>query len=282
MTAPRAKIRGCRSRKINSFEFAMLNLVCSDLKQSVASWRLWTLLGWLEVRQRYARSRVGPFWLTISMGVMIASIGVVYGTLLGQKMSDYLPFLSISLVMWGVLSQIVNEGSVAYINSAHYIRQASTPKLIYMLQVVWRNLVILAHNFLIVLLLLALYGVKNWMALPLFLPALLLFLLNALWIAMVAGLLSARFRDLPQIVGALMQIAFYITPIIYHPSALRRFSFIIDFNPLAYLIDLVRAPLIGEFPSVLTWTVTIAMAVVGWIVALLLTGRYLKRIPYWV
>lgn len=260
----------------------MLNLVCSDLKQSVASWRLWTLLGWLEVRQRYARSRLGPFWLTISMGVMIASIGVVYGTLLGQKMSDYLPFLAISLVMWSAFSQTVNEGSLAYINSAQYIRQASTPKLIYMLQVVWRNLVILAHNFLIVLLLLAIFGVKSWATLPLFVPALLLYMGNALWMAMVAGLLSARFRDLPQIVGALMQIAFYVTPIIYHPSALNRFSFIVDLNPLAYLVDLVRAPLIGEMPNALTWSVTISMAVGGWIVALLLTGRYLKRIPYWV
>ncbi len=140
----------------------MLNSILTDLRASIASWRLWTLLGWLEVRQRYARSRVGPFWLTISMGVMIASIGVVYGTLFGQKMTDYLPFLSISLVMWTFFSQTVIEGSTAYINSATYIRQASTPKLIYMLQVVWRNLVILAHNFVIIVLLLAVFGVKSW------------------------------------------------------------------------------------------------------------------------
>lgn len=260
----------------------MLNLALADLKQSIASWRLWTLLGWLEIRQRYARSRVGPFWLTISMGVMIASIGVVYGTLFGQKMSDYLPFLATSLVMWGMFSQTIQEGSVAYINSGTYIRQAATPKLIYMLQVVWRNLVVLTHNFAIVVLLLAIFGVKSWATLPLFIPGLALYLLNALWIAMVAGLLSARFRDLPQIIGALIQIAFYVTPIIYRPTSLNRFSFIVELNPLAYLIDVVRAPLTGQLPSALTWGVTIGMAVIGWPLALLLTGRYLKRIPYWV
>ena len=83
----------------------MSNPIITDLKASLASWRLWTLLGWLEVRQRYARSRVGPFWLTISMGVMIASIGIVYGTLFGQKMTEYLPFLAISLVMWTFFAQ---------------------------------------------------------------------------------------------------------------------------------------------------------------------------------
>jgi lipopolysaccharide transport system permease protein len=260
----------------------MFNLILLDLKESVASWRLWTLLGWLEVRQRYARSRLGPFWLTISMGVMIASIGVVYGTLFGQKMSEYLPFLAVSLVMWGSFSQIVIEGSSAYINSSAYIRQTSTPKLIYMLQVVWRNLVILAHNFLIVILLLAIFGVKSWATLPVFIPALILYMVNALWIAMVAGLLSARFRDLPQIIGAFMQIAFYVTPIIFRPNSLSRFSFVVEFNPLAYMIDLVREPLVGQVPSALTWAVTGSMAVFGWFLALALTGRYLKRLAYWI
>lgn len=260
----------------------MLAIAVFDLKQSVASWRLWTLLGWLEVRQRYARSRVGPFWLTISMGVMISSIGIVYGTLFGQKMSDYLPFLSISLVMWTVFASTIQEGSVAYINSGTYIRQAATPKLIYILQVVWRNLVILAHNFLIAIVLLAMFGVKSWETLPLFIPALLLYILNAMWMAMIVALLSARFRDLPQIVSALVQILFYITPIIYRPSSLKRFSFIVDWNPMAHLIDLVRAPLIGEYPPMLSWEVAVGLAIVGWVVALAMTGRYLKRIPYWV
>ncbi|PTB30329.1 ABC transporter permease [Paraburkholderia caribensis] len=260
----------------------MFTLVINDLKQSVASWRLWTLLGWLEVRQRYARSRLGPFWLTVSMGVLIGSIGVVYGTLFGQKMSEYLPFLAISLVMWGTFSQVVTEGSTAYISSGQYIRQASTPKLLYMLQVLWRNLVILAHNFLIILALLMIFGVKSWTTLLVFIPALVLYMANALWMAMVAGLLSARFRDLPQMVAALMQIAFYVSPIIYRPAALNRFSFIVEWNPLAYLIELVRAPLIGQMPDAITWTVTIVMCVCGWFLALVLTGRYLKRIPYWV
>jgi lipopolysaccharide transport system permease protein len=216
------------------------------------------------------------------MGVMIASIGIVYGTLFGQSMEEYLPFIAVSLVMWGTFSQTVVEGSTAYISSGQYIRQASTPKLIFVLQVIWRNLVILAHNFVIVLILLIAFGVKDWATLPLFVPAFLIYMLNALWIAMVAGLLSARFRDLPQIIAALMQIAFYVTPIIYRPKAMSRFSFIVDFNPFAYLIELVREPLIGQMPSALTWGVCIGMGLAGWTLALVLTGRYLKRIPYWI
>jgi ABC-type polysaccharide/polyol phosphate export systems, permease component len=79
-----------------------------------------------RIRQRYARSKLGPFWLTISMGVLVGTMGVVYGSLFGVKLADYLPMLAIGIVMWGLFSSIVNEGSTAYINSANYIRQVHT------------------------------------------------------------------------------------------------------------------------------------------------------------
>ncbi|OYV37211.1 MAG: ABC transporter permease, partial [Thiomonas sp. 20-64-5] len=158
-----------------------LRIALNDLTRSILAWRLWSLLGWLEIRQRYARSKLGPFWLTISMGVLVGTLGVVYGSLFGQKLTDYLPLIATGIVMWGLFSSIVNEGSTAYINSANYIRQVNTPRLIYILQVAWRNTVIFVHNFIIVLVVLLIFGVKSWATLPLFIPGLVLFLLNAMW-----------------------------------------------------------------------------------------------------
>ena len=175
----------------------MFSTALQDLSASLAAWRLWSLLGWLEIRQRYARSKLGPFWLTISMGVIVGSIGVVYGTLFNQNIALYLPMMGIGLVFWGLLTSIINESCMAYINSAGYIRQTATPKLLFMLQVGWRNFLIFIHNFVIVLLLLVVFGSEDWTTLPLFIPGLVLFILNALWIGQVAGLVSARFRDLP-------------------------------------------------------------------------------------
>ena len=254
-----------------------------DLAQTLRAWRLWSLLGWLEIRQRYARSKLGPFWLTISTGVLVATLGVVYGTLMGQKLSGYLPIVAIGLVVWTLFSAAVNEGAMAYINSANYIRQAQTPRLVYVFQVVWRNLVIFAHNAVIVLVVLLLFGVHDWRALPLFLPGLALFVLNATWIAMAVGLLSARFRDLPQIIAALLQVAFYVTPILFRGDMLpARAQWIVRFNPLGYWVDLVREPLMGVFPSPLAWAVGGVAALLGWAAALALTGRYHRRIPYWI
>ncbi|MCK9366928.1 MAG: ABC transporter permease [Metallibacterium scheffleri] len=261
---------------------AALRTATADLNASLKSWRLWSLLGWIEIRQRYARSKLGPFWLTISMGVVIGAIGLVFGALLGQNMDTYLPMLSTGMVMWTLMSTIITEGCNAYINSAQYIRQVHTPRLIYLFQAMWRNFIIFLHNFVIVLIVLGIYGVKSWETVPLFLLGLIVLLLNAVWMAMVVGLFSARFRDLPQIVTAFMQMMYFVTPIMFAASALKKHEWIVTLNPFAYLIDLARQPLLGEWPTPLTWEVALGMTVVGWVFALALTGHYHKRIPYWL
>jgi lipopolysaccharide transport system permease protein len=254
-----------------------------DLYESLRRWRLWSLLGWLEIRQRYTRSKVGPFWLTISMGVLVATLGVVYGSLFGQKLADYLPMIAIGIVMWGLLSGIVNEGCLTYIASANYIRQVQSPRFLYVMQVIWRNLIILAHNLVIIVVVLFVFGVRDAATLPLFVPGFFLFVVNAAWLGALSGLVAARYRDVPQIVAALLQVAFYVTPILFQGRMLAgRHQWIVTYNPLAYLIDIVREPLLGQSPSLLSWEVAAAMAVAGWLATLLATGRLHARIPFWV
>jgi len=259
-----------------------ISIGLADLLRSMLMWRLWTLLGWLEIRQRYARSKLGPLWLTVSMGVLVATMGVVYGALLGRKLSEYLPMVAIGIVVWALFSAIVSEGSSAYIQSADYIRQVRTPRLIYILQVVWKSLVIFAHNSIIILLVILFSGLKNIPLALLSIPGLILLIVNATWIAAFAGLISARFRDFPQIVQALLQVAFYATPILFDANMLGDYDWIVKYNPIAYLMSIVREPIMGAIPGFMSWIVAISMAVVGWITVLYLTGKYHKRIPYWV
>lgn len=254
----------------------------SDLLRSLSMWRLWTLLGWLEIRQRYARSKLGPFWLTVSMGVLVATMGVVYGALLGRELSEYLPMVAIGVVVWALFSAIVSEGSSAFIQSANYIRQVRTPRLIYILQVVWKSLVIFAHNLIIIFLVILFSGMENVTLAFLCIPGLILLILNASWMAAFAGLISARFRDFPQIVQSLLQVAFYVTPILFDAKMLGKHDWIVKYNPLSYLMNIVREPIMGANPSALSWIVALTMAMAGWIIVLYLTGKYHKRIPYWV
>ena len=259
-----------------------LRVGLGDFVESLRRWRLWTLLGWTEIRQRYARSRLGPFWLTISTGVMILCVGLVFGVLFHQSMQQYLPLFGVGLIVWTLISTIVNEGATAYVNAASYMRQIHSPRLIYIFQAVWRNLIIFFHNLVIVACLMAIFGVRHPAAIALAVPGLLLLLLNASWMGALAGLVSTRYRDVPQLITSLMLVGFYVTPVMYERSMLKSHAGLLLYNPFTYLLTDLRRPFLGEYPSPRDWLIAAAMAVVGWVVVIALTGRYHRRLSYWL
>lgn len=254
----------------------------SDFSASIKVYYIWLALGWVEIRQRYSRSKIGPFWLTISMGIMIGALGLVYATLFKTDIRSYLPFLAIGLVFWVFISTTINEGCTAFISSSAYIRQMALPRGVFVLQTIWRNSVILTHNFVIVIIVLVVFHTSSLYYLPSFIFGLFLLTINLLWITTLLAIMCARFRDLPQIVASGLQVAFYITPVIFKREMLDKYPLLVDLNPFAYLVEIVRAPLLGQSVSDRTWIVCGLMALIGLILGLIFHGRYRTRIAYWV
>ena len=242
-------------------------------------------LGWQDVKQRYRRSKLGPFWLTISMGVLIGTLGLVFGGIFNIPMKEFLPFLAIGFMLWAYISTVINEGCTAFISADALIKQLPLPMFLHVLRVIWRNQIILAHNAVIIpLVFLAFLKPLEWVAF-LSIIGLALNTLTLAWIALLAGVVCTRYRDLSQIVTSVLQIAFYVTPIVWMPSQLigtRRGFIFLDANPLYHMIEIVRAPLLGSMPTMTNWLVSIAMAVFGWIFTLVIYGRYKNRISYWL
>lgn len=241
-------------------------------------------LGWQDVRHRYKRSALGPFWLSISMGVMIGTIGMVFGQIFKSPMTEFLPFLAIGMIFWGFMSSVINEGCTSFIASEGIIKQLPLPLFVHIMRMVWRNILILAHNIMIFPFVLLVVGKQlNWTAL-ISIPGFLLVIVNLAWIALILATICARYRDLPQIVGSVMQVLFYLTPIMWMPSLMpdRAAIFIVELNPVYHLFEVIRAPLMGYLPKVTNWKVCFLMAVVGWIIALAFYGRYKRRIAYWI
>ena len=253
-----------------------------DLCQGLGSFRLWTFLGWLDIRQRYARSTLGPFWITLSMGVMVGSMGVVYGTLFGQNMAHYLPMVGDGFVVWGLISGILNESCSAYINNANYIRQNNAGLWVYLFQVVWRQALMFGHNAVISVGLMVAFGFPAAGGVWLVVPGLLLLVANLVWMGQIFAILSARYRDVPQMVTAVVQIFFYVTPLMWRPDMLHHYRWILTFNPFGALVDISRAPLLGMAPSGQSWLVAVGMAAVGWPLAIFVSSRKLHLIAYWV
>lgn len=259
-------------------------IALSDIVSATRRYSLVGMLGWQDVRQRYRRSAVGPFWLTISMAVMIGTIGFVFGQIFKSPITEYLPFLAAGVIFWGFISTVIAEGCTSFIAAEGIIKQLPIPLFVHILRMIWRNILILAHNIVIFpIVLLAVDRPLSWMAL-ISIPGLLLVVVNLTWIALILGVLCARYRDLPQIVGSILQIVFYLTPIMWMPNLLpeRAGIYLLDSNPAYHLLEIIRAPLLGQLPTTSNWEISLAMALIGWALAIEVYGRYKRRIAYWL
>lgn len=243
---------------------------------------LWTTIGLQDIRQRYRRSIIGPFWLTISMGVMVAALGLLYGTIFGQQLDEYLPYLAAGFVCWGLMSSLIIDGTGAFIASEGKIKQLSAPLSIHVYSVAWSNLIIFLHNIWVFFVVALWYGKMPGGIILLVVPAVVLLLVNGMWVGLLLGLLSTRFRDIPPIVASVVQVMFFLTPVIWRPEMLPGRALILDLNPFYYFVELVRAPLMGQVPSSNIVLGVVVITLAGWALTLVFYTSYRWRLAYWV
>jgi ABC-type polysaccharide/polyol phosphate export permease len=253
-----------------------------DFYLGLQAWPVWAMLGWSDIRLRYRRSVLGPLWITLSMSVLIVALGFIYSHIFRQSISTYLPYLAMGFVVWGFVSTTVTESCSAFQESERIIKQVKVPFSVFVLRVIWRNFIVLLHTVILIIPVSIIFGIVPQLTTLLVIPGLALVYVNQIWVGMVVAILSTRFRDVPQIIATLVQIAMFGTPIMWPVSALGEHTLIADINPLHHLIDLVRAPLLGGQPSALSWMVSAGLAVFGSVIAALLMRRASHRLVYWL
>jgi len=202
--------------------------------------------------------------------------------LVGGNMSSFLPFVAFGFIAWQFISQLVLDGCTVFIANGPIIQQLRAPHNIYIYQTIWRHLIILAHNFLIYVVIAVAYGLwPSWQTL-LVIPGIILICINGMSFGMFLGTLCARFRDIPPIVSTVTQMMFLLTPILWRPDQIPGRELLYVFNPFYYLVEMIRQPLEGTTPSLFIWTAALGITVVGFLVSLLFFSRFRDRIVYWL
>jgi ABC-type polysaccharide/polyol phosphate export permease len=254
----------------------------TDIRRGLQKSWFWGALAMQDIRLRYRGSMIGPFWMTLSMAIMIAAMGLLYSKLFHQDTSTYLPFLTSGLIVWGFISGQINEGCQTFIGAQSLIQSVSLPYSIHAYRQLTRGLIMLAHNLVILPFVIIFFHVPlTWRTLEA-VPALALLCLNCIWVGIALGIVSARFRDVPLIVQNFVTILFFVTPVFFPPSALGPWQEIVQLNPLFAAVDILRAPIMGEAPAASSWPTMLIVTMVGWGVAFMLFSRFYSRIAYWV
>jgi ABC-2 type transport system permease protein len=285
----------------------------ADLRAGFSERELWAHLGWQDIKQRYRRSVIGPLWITISMGVTAVGLGILYSVLFGNDVHTFLPYVTTGFIVWGFINGCITEGMTAFVANEGLIKHLPAPLTIYALRTVWRQTLIFGHNMLVYVVMLALYyqflahkdytlsgyacgsrpdagvchpGVGLWSFSAI--PALVLLAINGVWVTLLLGIISTRYRDIPQLINSIIQLVFYLTPIVWSPDIFLSNNkhpwakVVFEFNPLYHFVQILRAPMIGQVVSPVSWYVVIGFTVVGSALAMVAMRNYRARVSYWV
>lgn len=254
----------------------------ADIIAGLRAWRLWTMLGWNDIQQRYRRSVLGPFWITLSVSIFILVLSFIYSRIFKVQLATYMPFLALGYVLWGFISATVIESCGTFIEGERIIKQIRLPYSMYVFRVVWRNFLVLLHTVVIYIPIALIFSVHPGFGILLMIPGLILLYINLIWVAVVLSIFCARYRDLVQIISTGVQIMLFATPIMWPIETLGPSRIIADVNPLYHVLDVVRGPLLGHSPELLSWIVSGGLAILGSIAALLLLRRTVRRIVFWL
>lgn len=255
-----------------------------DLIGGLRNHELWRALAALDIKHRYRRSTLGPFWITLSLAVMVGGMGPLYGGLFGVDLGKFLPHLTAGLLFWMFIAGQVTDYADAFISSAGHLRQASLPLSVFIWRVYARHVLIFAHNAIVLVVVLVIWGGTELLStMLLFVPGFLLVSVNLLALGMGLAIFCARFRDMTPVIGNLITVLFFISPIVWSeqqlPESRRIFIWL---NPLAHWLEVLRAPFLGQVPSGYSVAFTVGSALVLMSLSWIGLQRYRHRVTYWL
>ncbi|KQB84563.1 ABC transporter permease [Corynebacterium oculi] len=261
----------------------------ADLVRGFGQRELWLQLGWQDIKQRYRRSVLGPLWITIATGVMALALGLLYSVLFRIPLAEFLPHVTVGLIIWGFISGCIKEGADIFIDNEGLIKQLPSALSVHVYRLVWKQTLFLAHNLVIwVILMLIFPRPLGWDVLLMF-PAFALLIVNGVWVAMFFGIIATRYRDVSPLLDAGTQLLFYITPIVWMTSTLRnnidgadQRAHLAQLNPLYHYLEIVRAPMIGAPLPTYHWWIVLGFTAAGLTLTLLAMRQWRFRVNYWV
>ena len=256
---------------------------CNDLVKSFKDTRIWFALGLNDVVARYRGSVLGPFWITLTTAVFVLGIGLLYAGLMKVPVVRYIPWMTTGLVVWGLISQVALEGADAFVSASDVLRQAALPAPLFVWRVIWRNVLTFVHQLPVLVVTGLWFGYLVHVRLGEAAIGFVLVLVNISWSALAFAAICARFRDLKQILASLIQLLFFLSPVLWIPSEMRGVGGqLMALNPIVHMLDVLRGPLIGDPFHLHSVIYLLVSGAAGWAFTLVFFAKIRRRIVHYV
>ncbi|WBQ09779.1 ABC transporter permease [Hyphomonadaceae bacterium ML37] len=267
--------RTARDGEISSF-FA-------DLAAGLRMTDLWRTFAWDEMQQRYRRSILGVAWIVVSYAMFVGGVSIIFSGFSDRGGEFFVIHVAIGFAAFSFIVGNVTDGCTVFTGARVWIQSIALPHSIHIYRSICRSIFTFALQFIVAAVIIIGAGWQPTLVNLWVLPAIAVFLLNAVAIQYLMGLISARYRDVTHLVGSITRLLLFVTPILWIRSDLDtgRSNFA-DFNPVAHYVEVFRAPLMGLEPRPLSWIVVGVLTVVVWIAAAIVASRMRRRLAYWL
>ncbi len=244
----------------------------------------WMFMSANDIRYKYKRTLLGPFWLMFTNAIYIAMLSFVFGALFKNDDPLYVPWVASGVLLWNSIGSVLRESATVFYDKRGFLMQTGAfqaPQLIYW--VIWRNVLVFAHQLPIVAVVLVFFhALPSVQSVLMLIPGLFLFLMALLPVSLSIALMTARLRDLEPLIATILMALFFVTPIMWYPDMLGDKAWLAYYNPMTYLLELIRNPLLGLPVSVTGYAVSGGVAAFFWLFTIALYQRFANRLAFWV
>ncbi len=209
-----------------------------------------------DLTVRYKRSVLGFLWALLNPALLMLVFTLVFSVLMRFTIPHYAIFLLSVLLPWTFFAQCLSYAVESVVGNADLIKKVSVPKLVFPVAAVVSNVINLLLSLIPLVILVPLLRHPlhvTWFYLPVPLLALTIFTLGATFFLATA---NVYYRDVAHIIQVVIQVLFYVTPIIYSLDAFpEKYRWLFKLNPLVYLMNGFRLSvywgMLPEYQSVL-------------------------------
>lgn len=257
---------------------ALWRETCAGFKK----YRIWTRLAKMAIDVQYKQNSLGPLWISVATGILIFAFSIVYGQMLNVEFKDHVIYVGSGMVFWYFFSSVILQGSNIIIASRQMVLQLPLPVSVYILKLIFHQILILKYNLLILLAICLLYKSSMGLEILVVIPAFILILLNVYVTVFLISIIATRFRDVVSGIQALMGPMMFLTPVIWSADTLAARPAFVTYNPIFHLVEIWRSPIIGSPFPYDSWAFVIVMTVIIMVAANIIFSKYQNRIAFWI
>ena len=256
----------------------------TDIRAGLQRWPVWWTLTWHTIRSQYRRTYLGPWWITLQMVIFVAGLSLLFGILLQQDLKTFVPYVTLGFVAFNWMTGMLQMGASSIVNNGASIKTAPGPLSIYALKSFASNTIQFGHDFVVVIVVLIVFQVQVSAAIVLAPMAMAVIAINGVAVGLWLGPVVGRYRDVGQIVTAIVRVLFFFTPVFWVTSDLSnsQLAALAGWNPLAYFLEFFRSPLLGEWPTLAVVVGTAGFTLLNVLIALIHFGHSRDRLAYWL